>query len=210
MRLWGRNNSSNVQKVLWTLAELDVPFERVDAGMEHGVVDGAAYRAKNPNKRVPTLEDDGFVLWESNSILRYLAMTHSDRSASLYPAAPGARASIDRWLDWQLSTITPAERVLFWGMIRTPPEKRDMAAIAASAKASGEVWTILEERLARHGSPFVEGADFTLADIVLGVYARRWFIIEVPDRPALPALAAWYERLRARPSFAVAFVAPLT
>jgi glutathione S-transferase len=210
MKIWGRNNSSNVQKVLWLLAELDIPFDRVDAGMAHGVVNTPDYRAKNPNGRVPTLEDDGFVLWESNSILRYISMRHPALTASLYPTDPAARASVDRWLDWQLSTVTPAERDLFWGMIRTKPEDRDMTAINAAIKASAACWAILEDRLLSHKGPFIEGANFTLADIVLGVYVRRWFTIEVPDRPALPAVGAWYARLQARPSFAVAFVAPLT
>ena len=116
---------------------------------------------------------------------------------ALYPEEPGARASIDRWMDWQLSTLSPAERNLFWGLVRTPPEQRDMAAIRTAAETSAGCWRILEARLAR-GGPFVEGAAFTLADIVLGAYARRWFGVALEGRPELPALRAWYERLAAR------------
>jgi glutathione S-transferase len=208
MRIWGRANSVNVQKVLWGCAELGLEYERVDAGMQFGRVNDPDYRALNPNGRVPTLVDGEFVLWESNSILRYLAMKHG-AGRPLYPADPAARASVDRWLDWQLSTLSPAERNLFWGMVRTPPEKRDMAAIAEAAKASAAQWRILDTSLA-DGRPFVEGEDFTLADIVLGAFARRWFGVEVAERPALPNLDRWYARLHERPGFQRYVAPPLT
>ena len=113
LKLWGRTNSINVKKVLWMLDEIGQPYDRVDAGMEYGRVNDADYRAMNPNGRVPTLVDGDFILWESNSVLRYLAMKYQ---SPLYPAAPAARASADRWMDWQLSTLGPAERNLFWGL----------------------------------------------------------------------------------------------
>jgi glutathione S-transferase len=208
MRIWGRANSVNVQKVLWGCAELGVEYERIDAGMRFGRVDDPDYRAINPNGRVPTLVDGDFVLWESNSILRYLAMKHGNGGA-LYPEEPARRASIDRWLDWQLSTLQPAERALFWGMVRTPPERRNMAEIAEAAKASGVQWGILDARLG-DGRKFVEGDDLTLADIVLGAYARRWFGVEVADRPSLPRLDGWYARLQERPGFQRYVAPPLT
>jgi len=209
LQLWGRTNSVNVMKVLWLLDELALPYERIDAGMAFGRVDDADYRAMNPNGRVPTLVDGAVVLWESNSILRYLAMAHGGAAgAALYPAAPAARASIDRWLDWQLSTLSPAERNLFWGMVRTPAAKRDMAQVRGAMEASAQCWRVLDARLAECG-PFVDGAAFTLADIVLGAYARRWFGPEVKleGMPDLPALAAWYARLGERAGFA-RWVAP--
>ncbi|HYF08565.1 MAG TPA: glutathione S-transferase family protein [Acetobacteraceae bacterium] len=207
LKLWGRVNSVNVMKVLWVLEELGLPYERQDAGMAFGVVDTPAYRAMNPNGRIPTLEDDGFVLWESNSILCYLAMK---AGSPIYPSAPAARASLDRWLDWQLSTLSPAERNLFWGMVRTPADKRDMAQVVAAARAAAECWRILDARLAQ-GGPFVEGGAFTLADIVLGAYARRWFgpEVQVDGMPHFPALAAWYARLGQRPGFAKWVAPPL-
>jgi glutathione S-transferase len=162
LKLWGRTNSVNVKKVLWMLDEIGQPYDRVDAGMEHGRVNDADYRAMNPNGRVPTLEDGDFILWESNSVLRYLGMKYQ---SPLYPAHPAARASADRWMDWQLSTLSPAERNLFWGLVRTPPEKRDMAAVEAAAGAE----VVAEETFADGGEfefdeegaegGFVEGAD---------------------------------------------------
>jgi glutathione S-transferase len=204
LTVWGRKNSINVIKVLWGLAELGLPYERIDAGMAFGRVDDPDYRAMNPNGRVPTLVDGDYVLWESNSVLRYLCMKHGGaKGLSLYLADPGARASVDRWLDWQLSTLSPAERNLFWGMVRTPAESRDMAQVIAAAKAAAECWAILDARLAKHGGPFVEGAAFTLADIVLGAYARRWFgeEVRVKGMPEFPALRAWYGRLGEREGF---------
>ncbi|MBB5691669.1 glutathione S-transferase family protein [Roseomonas alkaliterrae] len=206
LKVWGRVNSVNVKKVLWMLEEIGAPYERTDAGLEHGVVDTPEYRAMNPNGRIPTIEDGGFVLWESNSILRYLAMKHG---SALYPADPAARASADRWMDWQLSTLSPAERNLFWGMVRTPPGKRDMAAVMAAAKAAGACWSIVDAWIARHGGPYLDGRAMTIADIVLGCYARRWFgeEVRVEGMPHFPALADWYARLGERPGFA-RWVAP--
>lgn len=200
LKVWGRVNSVNVKKVLWMLDEVGVPYERADAGMEHGVVDTPDYRTMNPNGRVPTIEDGGFVLWESNSILRYLAMKHG---SALYSADPAARASADRWMDWQLSTLSGAERGLFWGLVRTPPDKRDMASVMASAKAAGACWAMLDAHIAKHGGPYIDGAAMTIADIVLGCYARRWFgeEVRVEGMPHFPALAAWYAKVGERPGF---------
>ena len=161
--IWGRANSVNVQKVLWCCGELDLAFERVDAGMAHGVVDSAEYRAMNPNGRVPTLVDGDFVLWESNAIIRYLTLKQieagSEAAISLYPAAAAKRAPVERWLDWILTTMQPAERNLFWSMVRTKPEDRDPKLIATATKASAECWAVLEAHLA-HGGTFVEGETF--------------------------------------------------
>jgi len=214
LKIWGRANSVNVQKVLWCCGELGLAFERVDAGMQYGQIDTPAFRAMNPNGRVPTIQDGDFFLWESNSIMRYLALkgieTDPRAAASLlYPEPATERARVERWLDWTLSTLQPAERNLFWGMVRTPPEKRDAAAITASAKATGELWTIVDAHLA-HGMPFIEGHNVTLADIALGSYARRWFGIDLPGSPALPRMNAWYERLEKRPAFQQYIAPPLT
>ena len=206
--IWGRANSVNVQKVLWCCEELGRDFERIDAGMQFGHVDTPAYRALNPTGRVPTLVDGDVVLWESNAIIRYLAMKHPGEG-HLYPAGPAPRARVERWLDWALSTVQPAERNLFWGMVRTPPEKRDMTAISTAAKASGEAWRVLDGHLAS-GQICVEGEHTTLADIVLGVYARRWFGVPVDDRPQLPHLLNWYDRLQERPGFIKYVSPPLT
>jgi glutathione S-transferase len=204
LTIWGRPNSVNVQKVLWCLAELDLDFERVDAGMQYGRNDQADYLAMNPNGRIPTLVDGDFVLWESNSIMRYLYLAYGGDSP-IYPREPRQRAGVERWLDWTLSTVQPVERPIFWGLIRTPPEQRDMVALQKGADAAGETWRILDEQLAtrRHA----EGDAFTLADIALGAYARRWFGLEGIAKPDLPHLARWYQELGSRPAF-VSYVAP--
>src|ERR1700694_4883282 len=145
IKLWGRTNSLNVQKVLWTLAELDVRYQRTDAGLKFGVVDTPAYRALNPNGLVPTIEDDGFVLWESNAIVRYLAAKHA--AGSLWPEDLKTRAEADRWMDWKQTTFWPAIRVLFLGLMRTPPEKRDPRALEESRVKTADVLRILDAHL---------------------------------------------------------------
>jgi glutathione S-transferase len=205
IQLYGRANSSNVWKPLGVLEELGQPYQRHDAGIEHGVVDTPAYRTLNPNSRIPALRHDGLELWESNSIYRYLCMMVGGDARGLYPHEAGARARVDRWLDWQLSTHSPAERDLFWNMVRTPEAKRATKAVKAVKTAvmnSAACWAIVEARMS-DGRLFIEGPAFTLAEIVLGCFARRWFGPEVhlPDMPAFPHLTAWYARLAERPGF---------
>jgi len=195
IEVFGRANSSNVWKPLWVLEELGQPFERHDAGMEFGMVGTPEYQLLNPNGRIPSLRHDGVVLWESNSICRYLCMMVGGDARGLYPEDAGARASVDRWLDWQLSTLSPAERELFWNMVRTPKGERDMQAVQAAIAASANCWAILDARLA-DGRNFIEGAKFTLADIVIGCFARRWFGPEVQVH-----LSEWYARIAERPGF---------
>ena len=202
IQILGRANSSNVWKPLWVLEELGLHYQRLDAGMEHGVVDTPEYRALNPNGRIPSLRHGDVELWESNSICRYLCLLAGRDAKGLYPTAPAARASVDRWLDWQLSTLSPAERGLFWGMVRTPAEKRDMKAVHAAVTASAKCWAILDARLA-DGRPYLEGQALTLADIVLGCMARRWFgpEVRVEGMPEFVPLSAWFVRIGERPGF---------
>jgi glutathione S-transferase len=202
--LWGRANSVNVQKVLWCCEELKLPFDRIDAGMQYGRNNEVAYLAMNPTGRVPTLVDGDFVLWESNSILRYLAMQYGP-NGTLYPADPKIRASVDRWLDWTLSTLQPAERPLFWGYIRTPAAERNAAQLATAASDVEKLWRVIDTHL--KGREYLEGATFTLADIVIGAYARRWFGIAELVRPALPDLERWYIGVTQRAGFQ-RYVAP--
>ena len=147
LRIWGRKNSINVQKVLWCCAELDLPFERIDAGMAFGVVETPAYRALNPNGRIPTIEDDGYVLWESNTIVRYLAMKHSP--GSLCPSDLAARFDAERWMDWQLTTLDRPVRNVFWALVRTAPEKRDPAAVEMAQAEAEQALAILDAHLAQ-------------------------------------------------------------
>jgi glutathione S-transferase len=196
--IWGRANSVNVQKLLWACDELALPYTRIDAGLQFGRNTEPDYLAMNPTGKVPTLADGDFVLWESNSILRYLVMQYGGTSP-LYPSEPKSRARIDRWLDWTLSTLQPAERPVFWGIVRTPEVARDHVQIASDvAKVTG-VWRMLDAQL--EGRDFIEGEHFTLADIVLGAFAKRWFGLPGIERPPLPNLERWYRRLAARPGF---------
>jgi glutathione S-transferase len=204
LQIWGRANSVNVQKVLWCLREIDLAYQRIDAGMAFGRNHEPDYLAMNPNGRVPTLVDGDLVLWESNSIMRYLVLAYAPESP-LYPQMPKQRASVERWLDWTLSTLQPVERPLFWALVRTPVEQRDMVAIQKDADAAAVQWRIIDTQLATRR--FIEGDDFTLADIALGAYARRWFGVEGVSKPGLPHLERWFGQFTGRPGFQQ-FVAP--
>ncbi|NLP65729.1 glutathione S-transferase family protein [Paraburkholderia sacchari] len=207
IKIWGRANSVNVQKVLWCCDELVLPFERIDAGGQFGHLDDPSYLAMNPNGKIPTLADGSFVLWESNAILRYLAMEYGP-SSLLYPTDPKVRASIERWLDWSIGTLAPAERPLFLALVRTPPEKRDPAKIEADVQNVATLWTLLDRHL--QGRFFLENERFSLADIVLGSYAQRWFGLVGIERPGLPNLERWYQRLAQRQGFRKYIDLPLT
>ena len=207
LKIWGRANSVNVQKVLWCLSELDLPFERIDAGMQFGRTREADYLAMNPNARIPTLVDGDFVLWESNSIMRYLCLAYAS-GTPIYPEAPKSRAAVERWLDWTLSTVQPVDRPVFWGLVRTPPDQRDMTQIQKQADAAAEVWHIVDRQLATRR--FIEGDEFTLADIALGAYARRWLGVEGITRPALTNVERWFARFSSRPGFVQYVAAPMS
>jgi glutathione S-transferase len=204
LTIWGRTNSVNVQKVLWCLHELGLPYQRIDAGMAFGRNNEPEYLAMNPNGRVPTLVEGDFVLWESNSIMRYLVLAHGQGS-SLYPQAAKPRAGVDRWLDWTLSTLQPVDRPVFWALVRTPAAQRNMVAIQKDADAEAVQWRIVDAQLATRR--FIEGDDLTIADIALGAYARRWFGVEGISKPKLVHLERWFAQFASRPGFAQ-FVAP--
>lgn len=207
LKIWGRTNSVNVQKVLWCCDELGLSFERIDAGMQFGRLDDPDYLALNPNGQIPTLVDGTFSLWESNSILRYLAMQYG-ASSSLYPSEPKLRASIDRWLDWSLSMLQPAAGPVFHALVRTPADKRDPTALAANLEKLTKRWKLLDEHL--QGRFHIEGDKFTIADIVLGAFAKRWFGLEGIERPSMPSLERWYQRLAQRAPFRKHIDHPLT
>jgi len=197
IKIWGRNTSANVQKVMWAVGEIGLPRQRIDIGGPFGMNREPAYLAKNPNGLVPTLEEeDGFVLWESNAIVRYLAAKH--RAGVLEPADPHARARANAWMDWQLSVAAPAISDAFMGLIRTPPEKRNHAAIEESKKRTTAAMTILDGELGN--SAYVAGAAFTYGDIPVAVMAYRYRAL-VPERPTLPHFERWYAAIAARPAF---------
>jgi glutathione S-transferase len=197
MKIWGRNTSSNVQKVMWAVAELGLPHERIDVGGSFGKNREAAYLAMNPNGLVPTLEeDDGFLLWESNSIVRYLAAKY--KSTVLEPADLKTRALAQKWMDWQLSVCGPALTPVFWGMIRTPPEKRDHAAIEAGKKNSTAAIQMMDAQLGK--TRHLAGDGFSYGDIPVGIMAYRYRQL-VPDRPPLPNFERWYAAISERKAF---------
>lgn len=201
LTIWGRLNSHNVKKVAWLADEIGLDYVRHDVGGQFGM--DAAYRALNPNALIPTIDDDGFVLWESNAILRYLAARYAP---ALWPADPAARAMADRWMDWQFG-YADAQRGAFINLVRKPPEMRDADAIARSAAACAQQMAILNDALSI--SPWLSGAAFGVGDIPMGVYAHTWFTLAI-DRPRFSALADWYARLIARPGYAQQVMIPLT
>lgn len=205
IKIWGRNDSSNVQKVVWCSGELGVDFERVDLGGKFGGNKEKPYLDLNPNGLVPTIEDGGLILWESNTIVRYL--TEKYGGGNLVQATPEGRAQASRWMDWQLSTMNPAIVPLFWALIRTPEDKRDQAAIQAAVGKSAALWKIVDDRLAKN--KYLAGDEFTIGDIPLGVWAYRWFNLPI-ERPKLEHVSAWYERLCQRKPYQTHIMIPLT
>jgi glutathione S-transferase len=204
LKIWGRTNSVNVKKAMWCVAELGLPHQRIDAGMQYGVVNTPEYRQMNPTGLVPTIDDDGFTLWESHSIVRYLCAKHS--AGTLWPADLRARADAERWMDWAFA-FQSAMRNVFWGLIRTPPEKRDANAIEEGRKKTIALLPVLEQTLARQ--PYVAGKSFTMGDIPIGCEVQRYMRVPI-ERPPFPAVEAWFERLRQRPAFVQHVDLPLT
>jgi glutathione S-transferase len=197
IKIWGRNTSSNVQKVMWTIGEIGLTHERVDIAGPFGKNREAAYLAMNPNGLVPTLEEaDGFLLWESNSIVRYLAAKH--KSTVLEPADLHTRAQASKWMDWQLAVAGPAIFECFWGLIRTPPEKRNHAAIEESKKKTTAAMIIMDGQLAK--TAYLAGDGFSYGDIPVGIIAYRFRQL-VPERPPLRNFERWYAAISGRQAF---------
>jgi len=196
LKVWGRKNSANVQKVMWAIGELKLPHERIDIAGAFGKNREAPYLALNPNGLVPTLEDGDLVLWESNTIVRYLARAHG--RGSLEPADPKARARAGQWMDWQLSVLGPAIHETFWGLVRTAPEKRNLAAIETSKKRTTAAITILDAQLAK--TAYVAGDEFSMGDIPVGIFGYRFHAL-VKERPPLPHFERWFAAISARHAF---------
>jgi len=197
IKIWGRKTSANVQKVMWAVGEIGLPHERIDIAGPFGKNREPAYLAMNPNGLVPTLEEeDGFLLWESNTIVRYLAAKH--RAGVLEPADLRTRAHASQWMDWQLSVAGPAIFECFWGLIRTPPEKRNHAAIEESKKKTAAAMTIVDDQLGK--TAYLAGDAFSYGDIPVGIIAYRFRQL-VPERPPLRNFERWYAAIAARQAF---------
>jgi glutathione S-transferase len=196
LKIHGRANSMNVQKVVWALDEMNVPFDRIDAGGAFGIVDTPEYKAMNPNSRVPTMDDDGFILWESNAIVRYLATKHG--TGGLCPSDPHQRADADRWMDWQQTTVGGVITPIFWNLVRTAEPDRDLAAIETARRSMIDLMWIMDKALADRS--YLAGDAFTIGDIPIAIAVYRWVTL-IQDRPAMTNLKAWYDRLTQRAAF---------
>ena len=198
LRLLGRSNSLNVRKVLWLCEELALPYEQELWGAGFQPTSDAAFLALNPNAMVPVIiEDDGFTLWESNTICRYLAAKHGRKD--LLPTDLRAKANVERWMDWQATDLNASWRYAFMALVRKNTAYGDATEVSASAAEWNRMMGILDARLAETGA-FAGGPDFTLADISLGLATHRWFMTPI-ERPALRAVEAYYERLTERPGY---------
>jgi glutathione S-transferase len=202
LTIWGRLNSHNVKKVAWFARELDLPHVRHDVGGQFGMSE--AYIAMNPNRLIPTIEDGDVVLWESNAILRYLASRYAPEA--MWPADAAARAQCDKWMDWQFS-FAEGQRDAFWNLVRKQPEERDATALEKSVRLAGEAMLILDRALA--SQPWLSGDQFGVADVPMGVYAHSFFALPM-ERPDVPHVRIWYDRLRERPAYVETVMIPLT
>ena len=191
--VWGRASAFNVQKVLWALDELGVAFEHVELGGRFGGLDTEAFRAMNPHGRVPVLADDAGTVWESHTILRYVASVHA--GPPFWPDSPIARSRVERWMDWAQTSLQPDFMRLFWGYYRTPEAERNERVIAAARDACARHYDRLDAELSTR--PYLAGDDFTLADIPAGTSLHRYFGMGLPV-PDPPNVAAWHARLRER------------
>lgn len=205
IRVWGRTNSNNVKKVLWCLEEAGVDYERVDAGGSFGKLDTPDFARLNPNRKIPVLEDGETVLWESNSIVRYLAAQYG--ADTLHIGDAGKRALADQWMDWASLNFVPAFTPVFWALVRTAPEKRDMVAVQAAIRESGKLLAIADEVLSSR--PFLSGRAPGTGDIPLGTLIHAWFSLPI-DRPSHANLRAWYDRLLTRPAYDKVVALPLS
>ena len=197
LRIWGRRNSVNVQKVMWAVGELGVPHEHIDAGGPFGGLDTEDFHALNPNRRVPVVDDGGTVVWESHAIVRYLAGKYG--VGSLMPEDMGVRARSDIWTDWVLADLQPAfTGGVFWNFYRTPEAQRNWQLIRQGIARSAILFRLLDEHL--EGRAFIAGDTLTFGDIPAGAQLFRYFALDI-DRPSLPNVEGWYERLKAREAY---------
>jgi glutathione S-transferase len=196
LTLWGGSSSANVQKTLWALEELDLPYAHRLVGGSHGGLEEPAYRAMNPNGLVPVLQDGQLTVWESHATLRYLAAAYG--YDMLWRADPRERALVDQWTDWTATTFQPAWISLFWLFVRTPAAQRDDKAIAAALAKTIAGLCLLDAHLAERD--YLAGDRLSYADIAAGVALYRWFTMQI-DRPVMPGVENWYRRLQERPAF---------
>ena len=197
LKLYGKSTSINVRKVLWLCDELGLALDHEQWGSGFRSTTEPAFLQLNPNALVPVIQDGDFVLWESNSICRYLAAR--EQRDDLLPREPQARARVEQWMDWQATELNSAWRYAFTGLVRGSPAHQDAAALAASVASWNGHMATLDAQLAR-GGPYLLGGVFTLADVVLGLSTHRWMMTPM-ERPQLPAVQSYYAQLSQRPAF---------
>jgi len=202
LKIWGREDSLNVQKVMLCVRELGIPHEQINAGRHWGIINEPWYLAMNPNGLIPTIDDDGFVLWESNAIVKYLCAKHS--RGALSPTDPREYADADRWVSWQGSSLGVTMRQILLNLVRTPAQQRNRAFVDELIRTSTHHWIVMNQRL--QGRDYMMGPRFTMVDIVFAPHAYRWFSYPI-DRPDLPHLYAWYQRLCQREHYNPHFTA---
>ena len=197
LKVWGRRNSVNVQKVLWLVGELGIEHEHIPAGGPFGRVNEPEFRAMNPHGLVPVIEDGSLRLWESHAILRYLAARYGQ--ASFWHEDPADRALVDRWMDWSQTTLQPEFiNGVFWAYFRTPEAKRDLKAIDRSVRHCAELFRLLDSLLGTQ--PYLAEQKLSLADIPIGSLLYRYFELDI-ERPPIPKVRAWYQSLQQRSAY---------
>jgi glutathione S-transferase len=196
IRIWGRASAYNVQKALWALAETGVAFERIEAGGGTGGLDSAEFLAMNPNGRIPVLDDGEAIVWESNAVIRYLAARYAP--GSLWPEDAGVRSYADRWMEWYQNNLHRPFMDLFWGLVRTPERERDWPVLNRLIGECARHYTLLDRELAARA--WLGGDRFTMGDIPAGTSLYRYFVMDI-ERPALPNVTRWYERLAERAAY---------
>ena len=196
LRVWGRRSAFNVQKAMWLIGELGLPHQHVDVGGVFGGLDDAAFLAMNPHGRIPVIDHDGLVVWESHAIIRYLAARYG--AGTLWPEAAADRSFADRWMDWSATTLQRDFMDLFWGYYRTPDDQRNWPRLRKLIASCAEHYALLDRHLARQ--PYLAGDRFTMADVPAGTTLYRYFGLDI-DRPPTPNVEAWYRRLAARPAY---------
>lgn len=197
LKVWGRRNSLNVQKVMWLIGELGLTHEHIDAGGAFGGLDTPGFLAMNPHGRVPVIEDGGIVVWESHAILRYLAARYSD--GRFWRDDPAARAQSDQWIEWAQTVLLPDFLGgIFWAFYRTPEAQRNLPLIERNVALCAQHMRMLDLQLA--GKSYLCGEAITLADIPAGTALFRYFELEI-ERPEVPNVEAWYRRLCERPAY---------
>lgn len=197
LTIYGRRSSSNVQKVMWLIGELKLEHDHIPIGGDYGGLNDPSFLALNPNGRIPVIQDGDVIVWESHAILRYLAASYG--AERFWDEGAAQRSQVDRWMDWALTAWQPSFLDgVFWGMYRTPAAQRNEHAIAASIKACAGLMLLLDRALTRR--PFLAGETLSLADIAVGTTLYRYFGLDIP-RPDVPNVAAWRNRLEARPAY---------